>query len=214
MAGKAVAVAKAAKKPTVAKAVKKPVVAKAAKKPVAKATVKVVAKAVKKPVATKATAKKPVVAKFNLNKLMMLIVRDAPKKGKKMMGGYKKADLQATIFTPIITFITNNKQRINSRITDILSNEDLLKTTVGLPVADGIPAIFNETLNEADTIQFINNIAEQEYLQKTLDNFTLPNTVSITDLSNYDKRTYDTNFMTIVIALCKVYKRFDDNAQP
>ena len=53
MAGKAVAKA----------VVKKPV---AAKKPVA----------TKKPVA----AKKPAVAKFNLNKLMMLIVRDAPKK--------------------------------------------------------------------------------------------------------------------------------------
>ena len=203
MAGKAVAVAKAAKKPAVvAKATGKATV-----KATGKATVKVVAK---KPAVV---VKKPAVAKFNLNKLMMLIVRDAPKKGKKMMGGYKKADLQATIFTPIITFITNNRQRINSRITDILSNENLLKTTVGVPVADGTPDIFNETLNVANTIPFINNIAEQDFLQKTLDNFTLPNVVSISELSKYDKRTYDTNFMTIVIALCKVYKRFDDNAQ-
>jgi hypothetical protein len=200
MAGKAVAVAKAV--------VKKPVAAKAvAKKPVAAKAV------VKKPVAAKA-AKKPAVAKFNLNKLMMLIVRDAPKKGKKMMGGYKKAPLQAGIFTPITTFITTYRPRINNRITEILSNESSLKTTVGVAVAAPIPVVVTTTVTEKSIEQFIMNIAEQEFLYKTLDDFTLPSPVTDANRYNFDKRTYDCNFMTIVIALCKVYKLFDDNKEP
>ena len=201
MAGKAVAVAKAV--------VKKPVAAKAVAKPVAKATGKVVAKAAKKP-----ADKKPAVAKFNLNKLMMLIVRDAPKKGKKMMGGYKKAPLQAGIFTPITTFITTYRPRINNRITEILSNESSLKTTVGAAVAAPIPVVVTTTVTEPSIEQFIMNIAEQEFLYKTLDNFTLPSPVTNANRYNFDKRTYDCNFMTIVIALCKVYKLFDDNKEP
>lgn len=196
MAGKAVAVAKAVVKKPVAKA-KKPVVA---KKPVAA-----------KAVAKKPAAKKPAVAKFNLNKLMMLIVRDAPKKGKKMMGGYKKAALQAGIFTPITTFITTYRPRIINRITEILSNESLLKTTVGVAVTTPIPVIVTNTPHERTIEQFIMNIAEQEFLYKTLDVFELPSIVNDTDMYNFDKRTYDCNFMTIVIALCKVYKQFNNN---
>lgn len=196
-------------------------VAKAAKKPAvvkAKATGKATGKAVvKKPTAAKAVVKKPAVAKvakFNLNKLMMLIVRDAPKKGKKMMGGYKKAALQARIFTPITDFITKHKERIKNRITELLSNEVLLKTTIQLNAGDATPIIFNDTFNESNIEQFIINIGEHAYLRNTLDNFTLPNIPDkSTELSKFDKRTYDCNFMTIVIALCKVYKLFNENTE-
>jgi hypothetical protein len=205
----------------VAKAVvKKPAVVKA------KATGKAVAKPAKKPVAkatkaAKAVAKKPVVkkptgakaAKFNFNKLIMLIIRDVPKKGKKMTGGYKKTDLQVNIFTPITKFITTHKQRIKNRITEILSNETLLKPTIGITVGDSIPDIFTETVNESDIEKIIKNIAEQADLHKTLDNTTLPNTIQ-PDAIGFDKHMYVINFMTIVIALCKVYNSFNTTVKP
>jgi hypothetical protein len=203
MAGKAVAKA-VVKKPAVAKAVKA----------TGKAVAKVAKAVVKKPAgakAAKAVVKKPAVkaAKFNFNKLIMLIIRDVPKKGKKMTGGYKKTDLQVNIFTPITKFITTHKQRIKNRITEILSSKSSLNTSIGLQVTDDIPDIFNNTLNEANIEQFIINIAEQEYLHKTLDNNTLPTTI-LPDATGYDKHMYVNNFMTIVIALCKVYKSFNN----
>jgi hypothetical protein len=194
------------------------VVAKAAKAAVKKADGKKAvkpAKAVtKKP--AKAVAKKPTgakAAKFNFNKLIMLIIRDVPKKGNKMTGGYKKTDLQANIFTPITNFITTHKQRIKNRITEILSNETLLKTSIGIPVSDDVPDIFDNTFKEANIEQFIINIAEQEYLQKTLDNTTLPNNI-LPDAIGFDKHKYVNNFMTIVIALCKVYNSFNTTVKP
>ena len=203
MAGKAVAVAKAAKvakKPAVvAKAAKKPaVVAKAAKKPAAKATGKVVAKAAKKPattkatgkatakkpVATKATAKKPVVAKFNLNKLMMLIVRDAPKKGKKMMGGYIAADIN-NIKQQIVNFIHAHYKKIVEKIRKI-----------------------EPTYNDIGDITLIG--ATNDTIIKIANDRTLSGELIGAALSNTstDSEIYEQNFYTIVVALCKVYATF------
>ena len=117
MTGKAKPTA-AAKKPTAA--AKKPTAA--AKKPTAKKPTakKPTAKkpTAKKPTAKKPTAKKPTTAKFNLDKLMMLIVRGAPKKGKKMMGGYAMNPMK-TIETIILNLIVSLKPKLVERINEI-----------------------------------------------------------------------------------------------
>lgn len=193
MAGKAVAVAKAVVKKHVAKA-------KAAKKPV------VVAKAVvKKPVAAKAVAKKPAVAKFNLNKLMMLIVRDAPKKGKKMMGGYPLKDVQPTLDL-IKPYLLTKKDRIIERITAVRSviTVDADKTFLDNAI---------KSLNTTDPTVFIDyirnegNITIVNTLRKDLVNYDKPPIIN-NDRYQIDKQDFDSNFMIIIIALCDVYSNF------
>lgn len=196
MAGKAVAVAKAAKKP----------VAKAAKKPVAvKATGKVVAK---KPVVV---AKKPVVAKFNLNKLMMLIVRDAPKKGKKMMGGYKKATVQP-ILDIITPFLILKKERIIARINAVRSaitiqadNTALDNAIISLNSAD--PTGFIDYIFNLDKTQII------AQLRNDLVNYDIPAIID-NNRQQIDKQDYDSNFMIIIIALCDVHYNFNHHDVP
>lgn len=211
MAGKAVAVAKAvvAKKP-VAKA-KKPVAAKAvvAKKPA------VVAKAAKKPV-----AKKPAVAKFNLNKLMMLIVRDAPKKGKKMMGGYKVADPQIVDIKNIIyNFINRDdiRTRIRNRIVEVYDNNKRVASNHhAQSTLDFVKTIINlldKTLTLPDFKSFVGymnvtSIADelQNYSYNRSKVFDSKSSIHIKDI-------YDINFSIIIIALCKVYYYFNNSAE-
>jgi hypothetical protein len=197
MAGKAVAVAK---KPAVV--AKKPaVVAKAAKKPVAKAA--------KKPVVV---AKKPAVAKFNLNKLMMLIVRDAPKKGKKMMGGVKKTESD-NIRNLILAFI--GKYRL--RITTLLNKVDKRgiepdMTTTEINSDTTTP--WNGSLHGLILHIYENNIVSNADANKYTDVNNLQNYL-ISDTNNYpknddhtkDKHVLDDIFMIVVIALCNVYGR-------
>ena len=211
MAGKAVAVAKAVVKKPVAKA-KKPVVAKAvAKKPVvAKAVAKkpAVAKAV---VAKKPVAKKPAVAKFNLNKLMMLIVRDAPKKGKKMMGGYPLKDVQPTLDL-IKPYLLTKKDRIIERITAVRSviTVDADKTSLDNAI---------KSLNTTDPTVFIDyirnegNITIVNTLRKDLVNYDKPQIIN-NDRYQIDKQDFDSNFMIIIIALCDVYSNFYSHHVP
>jgi len=125
MAGKA--------KPTVKKlGVKKPTVKKpttAAKKP-----------GVKKPTAAK---KKPATgAKFNINKLIMLIARGAPKKSNKMTGGYDNARINP-LTTMIDNFIEASYDRIKTRAG--------LETTSGggaaTPLNDNIRAFVDTATN-------------------------------------------------------------------
>lgn len=196
MAGKAVAVAKAVVKKPVAKA----------KKPVAKATAKVVAKAAKKPVATKATAKKPAVAKFNLNKLMMLIVRDAPKKGKKMMGGYNKASVQL-ILKLITDYLILKKERIIARINDV-------RFAITAPADNNALDDAIATFNTADPTDFIDYISALnktpiiDQLRKDLVNYEIP-VIMANNRQQIDKQDYDSNFMIIIIALCDVHYNFN-----
>lgn len=208
MAGKAVAVAKAVvKKPVAAKAVAKPVAK--AKKPTAKATGKVVAKAAKKP-----AAKKPAVAKFNLNKLMMLIVRDAPKKGKKMMGGYKKADTDiAAIQKTILDFLIkdNIRERILSRIREVytISENQALDTIRNAnTVGDYLKNTDVKEINKFISYM-INDFGEE------ISNIDVPvPAIANTNTIAYnEKRVFNINLMIIVRALCQVYVNFTNYAE-
>jgi hypothetical protein len=165
MAGKAVAVAK---KPAVV-----------VKKPVAKATGKVVAK--KPATGAKATAKKPAVAKFNLNKLMMLIIRDVPKKGNKMTGGYDDKAIETTILLPIQIFILAKYNRIAT----------ILSTGNGYKIADPPPPL-------QDIHQIIEHINKNK----------LQIQAQVNNVKKDDKDVYERNFMNIVIMLCVVFCDF------
>jgi hypothetical protein len=195
MAGKTVA--KAAKKPAVV--AKKPVVV--AKKPavVAKATGKVV-------------AKKPAVAKFNLNKLMMLIVRDAPKKGKKMMGGVNKTESDA-IRNIILSFIGKYRLRITTLLNKVDTRGIEIDMTTSEITADtSLPwngslhgLIFhiykNKIVSNADAIKYTEANNLQKYLISDANNYPKK------DNHTQDKRVLDDIFMIVVIALCNVYGR-------
>ena len=182
MAGKAVAVAKAVVKKPVAKATGK------AKKPTAKATGKVVAKAAKKPATG---AKKPAVAKFNLNKLMMLIVRDAPKKGKKMMGGYKDSDISTNILNIIKTFIHINYNRIAYNLDRI--DKAGAGAGAGYDISDPPPHL-------NDIHQIIEHInSNSKSIKVNLNRLTTTNT---------DSLVYIRNYMRIVIVLCETFCDF------
>ena len=170
MAGKTVA--KAAKA-----AVKKAVVKKKAAKPVA-----VVKKAdgVKKPV-----AKKPNVGtKFNLHKLIMLIIRDAPKakKGNKMTGGYDDKAIETNILLPIQGFIHVKYNRIAT----ILS-----KLKGGYGISNPQPLL-------QDIHQFIEHINKNKLQIQT----------QVNKVKTTDKDVYERNFMNIVIMLCVVFCDF------
>ena len=192
MAGKAVAKA----------VVKKPV---AAKKPVA----------TKKPVA----AKKPAVAKFNLNKLMMLIVRDAPKKGKKMMGG-----VGVTEATNIRKLILNFIGKYRLRITTLLNKVDIRNIESDMtPVqitADTITPwegslnglilhIYdNKIVNNANATTYPDTNKLQQYL------ISVPTNYPNKDNHTQDKIVLDDIFMIVVIALCNVYGRLRITQNP
>jgi hypothetical protein len=198
MAGKAVAVAK---KPAVV--TKKPaVVAKAAKKPA------VVAKAAKKPVAK--AAKKPAVAKFNLNKLMMLIVRDAPKKGKKMMGGYPLKDVQPTLDL-IKPYIISKKDRIIERINAVRS-----VVTVDADKTDLDNAIRSLSSDLTQFISYIRNEGDKGTVNTLRTELVNINKPPIINNNRYqiDKQIFDSNFMIIIIALCDVYSNFLGHVVP
>ena len=193
MAGKAVAVAKAAKKPAVV-----------AKKPVG---VKAVAK---KPAVAKATGKKPAVAKFNLNKLMMLIVRDAPKKGKKMMGGYNKATVQS-ILDIITQFLILKKERIIARINAVRS-----AITVRADITALDAAITSLSADPTGFIDYIFNFDKTPIiaqLRNDLVNYDIPAIID-NNRQQIDKQDYDSNFMIIIIALCDVHYNFNHHNVP
>jgi len=203
MAGKTVAKA-------VKVAVKKADVKKKAAKPVA-----VVKKAdgVKKPV-----AKKPNVGtKFNLHKLIMLIIRDAPKakKGNKMTGGYKTTDtVIEKIKTDILTFIKNPKIniRIQNRIKEYYIPADGHAPDT-IEKANKIGELLKST-NDAKVKSFI------EYMNAGMGDEIIEidkPEPKIDELSNSyaykEKRVYNVNLMIIVKALCQVYLNFNNYAE-
>ena len=206
MAGKAVAVAKAVvKKPVSAKAVAKPVAK--AKKPTAKATGKVVAKAAKKP-----AAKKPAVAKFNLNKLMMLIVRDAPKKGKKMMGGVKISESD-TIRKLILDFIGKYRFRITTLLNKVDKRgieNDMTQPEITTDTSTPWEGSLNGLILHIYTNVIVDNVDASVYtdtnnLQQYL--ISVPTNYPKKDNHTQDKIVLDDIFMIVVIALCNVYGR-------
>jgi hypothetical protein len=206
MAGKAVAVAKAVVKKHVAKA-------KAAKKPVATKAV------AKKPAAAKAVAKKPVVAKFNLNKLMMLIVRDAPKKGKKMMGGVKISESD-TIRKLILDFIGKYRFRITTLLNKVdkrgIENDMTqpeITTDTSTPWGGSLNGLIlhiydNRIVNNADGTIYPDTNKLQGYL------ISDPNNYPKKDNHAQDKIVLDDIFMIVVIALCNVYGRLRITQNP
>jgi hypothetical protein len=208
MAGKAVvkpvvkakatgkAVAKAVKKPDVAKAVK-PVKA-VAKKPAVKAVVK-------KPTGAKA-------AKFNFNKLIMLIIRDVPKKGKKMTGGFEAQSFEL-IKGLIIDFINNHKKRIYDRINDSYmargtaqNHKDYARQTANYITND---IVATDDTSIAGFHTFVGNITNPLFHNIILDKGS-PAAID-TNEAETDKRMHIVNFMRIVIVLCQVYKDYHNN---
>ena len=164
-------------------------------KAVAKAVVKKPV-AAKKPVATKKPAtgaKKPAVAKFNLNKLMMLIVRDAPKKGKKMMGGYKDSDISTNILNIIKTFIHINYNRIAYNLDRIDKAGAGAGAGAGYDISDPPPHL-------NDIHQIIEHInSNSKSIKVNLNRLTTTNT---------DSLVYIRNYMRIVIVLCETFCDF------
>jgi hypothetical protein len=206
MAGKAVVkAAKAAvKKADGKKAVKKPAVAKAVK-PV-------------KAVAKKPAAKKPTGAKFNFNKLIMLIIRDVPKKGKKMTGGYKKADIDP-ILNLILSFLNTKKirERIIKRIEDVYA--------VGGVHGDEIRIYKDDTINLLKGADFdkdtVKTFLKRMFASKgtVIHSFTNELKESLKydeagiNTSEKDKRFHNFEFINIVIELCNIYIRYYNNAE-
>ena len=215
MAGKA--------KPTVKKlGVKKPTVKKpttAAKKP-----------GVKKPTAAK---KKPATgAKFNINKLIMLIARGAPKKSNKMTGGYDQGRINP--LTKLIEdFIEASYDRIkrraesktntggNAGVPVDLNPEvlaDVVAAMAAAPAA-GMPArsaLIDRLAGIA--IPYLGDAAVSPAMPASLgagntfidvlEPVTAP---AVARGADFDKRVFDVNYMIIVITLCKVYRLFKDN---
>lgn len=219
MAGKA--------KPTVKKlGVKKPTVKKpttAAKKP-----------GVKKPTAAK---KKPATgAKFNINKLIMLIARGAPKKSNKMTGGYDQPRINP-LTTMIDNFIEASYDRIKTRAA--------LETTTGgaaggatVPLNDNIRGLANTAAGAKAGAPAAYTTAREELIVALaaipipdLGAINIPQpvvtvatkldpasnlvdiaepvqTLPVTRTTDYDKRVFDVNYMIIVITLCKVHQLF------
>ena len=227
MAGKAVAVAKAAKKPaakkpTVAKAAKKPAAKKptvAAKKPTVAAKKPTVAKAAKKPAVAKATGKKPAVAKFNLNKLMMLIVRDAPKKGKKMMGGVKSSDSDK-IRQLILNFIGMHRLRITTLLNKVDKyglHADMTPADITADITTPWEGDLNGLILHIYTNKIVNNANTAMYKDvNNLQQYLISNTTNYPkkDDHSQDKSVLDDIFMTVVIALCNVYGRLRITQNP
>lgn len=213
MAGKA--------KPTVKKlGVKKPTVKKpttAAKKP-----------GVKKPTAAK---KKPATgAKFNINKLIMLIARGAPKKSNKMTGGYKEdriTSLKKLIDDFIVTSYDRIKQRAGLKTTTATATNSNINDKVFTAVEAAItektatPLVFTardaliviladisipdlgDTTAAANAAGFI---PASLGLINVLEPVTVPQVQRGT--GDFDKRVFDVNYMIIVITLCKVRQLF------
>jgi len=206
MAGKAVV--KPAKKPAVKKA---------------KATGKAVAKkpaVVKKPAvkakAAKAVVKKPTgakAAKFNFNKLIMLIIRDVPKKGKKMTGGYKKDDVKVeTIKKTILDFLTKINSRIIKRINEFYVLKDNHKQDI-IDKANKIGKLLSSPANDTNIkefIEYMNGSIGSEIINKDL---PTPEIDSAPNYAYKEMRVYNVNLMIIVKALCEVYFNFHNYAE-
>lgn len=209
MAGKA--------KPTVKKlGVKKPTVKKpttAAKKP-----------GVKKPTAAK---KKPATgAKFNINKLIMLIARGAPKKSNKMTGGYK-GDRIKSLTDLIEGFILTSYERIKQRAAAPTTTAGAAGGMINAVVNGLVDAAITEKTNTPTVV------TDRDALIVALAGIPIPNlgdTIATAALGTesglvdvlepvtaptvprgvqeFDKRVFDVNYMIIVITLCKVRQLF------
>lgn len=168
---------------------------------------------VKKPV-----AKKPNVGtKFNLHKLIMLIIRDAPKakKGNKMTGGYKTTDtVIEQIKTDILTFIKNPKIsiRIQNRIKDYyIATDGHAQDTI--EKANKIGELLKNT-NDTKVksfIEYMNAGMGDEIIEidKPVPNIDEPKN----SYAYKEKRVYNVNLMIIVKALCQVYLNFNNYAE-
>jgi len=198
---------------TVAKAAK--VDGKKAAKPVADEKKVAVKKAdgVKKPV-----AKKPNVGtKFNLHKLIMLIIRDAPKakKGNKMTGGYNTTDtVIEKIKTDILTFIKNPK--INIRIQNRIKEYYIPADGHAPDTIEKANKIGELLKNTNDTkvksfIEYMNAGIGDEIIEidKPVPKIDEPSN----SYAYKEKRVYNVNLMIIVKALCQVYLNFNNYAE-
>ena len=184
-----------------------------------KAVAKAVAKAVKKPVVAKAVkpakavAKKPTgakAAKFNFNKLIMLIIRDVPKKGKKMTGGVKDTDVEQ-IRTKIIDFVGKKINRITTLLHKVDESQGIHKNMSDADIKKDMATKWNGDIHSLILHIYDNKIGKntdstnypdvnklQEYLTA---NLAYPKK---NDHIN-DKGVFDQLFMIVVVALCKVY---------
>jgi len=212
MAGKTVAKAAKAEKAAVKK-----VDGKKAAKPVA---------VVKKPVAKKADAKKAdgvkkavakkpnVGTKFNLHKLIMLIIRDAPKakKGNKMMGGYNTTDTDIQkILNMIIEFLNKDatRERIKKRITEVYVDGKYSKNLIDYS-KEIINQLNGSNFDQNSVKEFIRRIISS--INQKLCDGNAPNDHSSLTSIQKDKRTHNINFIYIVVELCNVYRRYYNNA--
>ena len=188
----------------------------AAKKPTA---------AAKKPTAA---AKKPT-AKFNLNKLIMLIGRNPQKKGKKMMGGYMNQTVNP-IKDIILTFLNKieTRRRIKRYLHDYYNNTMVIyakkfTTDHNNYVKNHFKTIYDsldlnkQIMTHDEFIPFI-----QCMISSAGDEIdTLIDDPDIVDYrankaaaSNEIFRKFmNMNFMIIVKVLCKVYANFHNFAE-
>jgi len=207
MTGKAKPTA-TAKKPTAA--AKKPTAA--AKKPTP--TAKKPTAAAKKPTPTAKkptpTAKKPT-AKFNLNKLIMLIGRNPQKKGKKMMGGAPYANtLLDGIKNIIHAFLLTNKNKLIKIIRDFYIDSG--------PTAGQGHAF--ATKNHTRSIAFnLLNLADFSDIPRR--NIIIGGIAGNMSTEIFDgcnspnfetKHIFNSNYMIIAQVLCKVYISLHNNS--
>ena len=222
MAGKA--------KPTVKKlGVKKPTV----KKPTTAAK----KHGVKKPTAAK---KKPATgAKFNINKLIMLIARGAPKKSNKMTEGYDQGRIN-----PLTKLIEDFLEASYERIKRRAESQTATGAGAGGPIdlhpdvlADVVAAMAEKSAavpaaSMPARLALINRLARIEipYLGDAVAAPTMPAALAagnkfidvlepvtnppVARGTDFDKRVFDVNYIIIVITLCKVYRLFKDNVTP
>jgi len=161
--------------------------------------------AAKKPSAKKPSAKKPTGAKFNLNKLMMLLVRGAPKKGKKMMGGYKM-DRIKSLLDLIDPFIYNSRNRIKERCS-------ILTDGARITLVDAVTSATDET-NIKALSESLADISLDPGLTEQIVDINKPLALPVNNTQEHVTRIFDINYMIIVIALCKVRRVFVDNHTP
>ena len=143
----------------------------------------------------------------------MLIIRDVPKKGKKMTGGYKKADIDQ-ILTIILTFLNTKKlrERIIKRIEDVYAVEGLHDKENLTYKDDTINLLKGADFDNNTVKTFLNRMFDSNHSFTNKLKDSLKYNESGIDKSEKDKRFHNFEFINIVIELCNIYIRYYNNA--
>jgi len=164
--------------------------------------------AVKKPV-----AKKPNVGtKFNLHKLIMLIIRDAPKakKGNKMTGGYDKKSVD-NILNIILQFLNTKKirDRIAKLIEDVYAVGNHSRPIINYK--DETIQLLRNDINISNVKLLLGRMMEGSSFADELKVSLKYDEANISKFEK-DKRFHNYEFINIVIVLCNIYINYYNNA--